>query len=275
MYNFNILYNYIIEYEKMLAAKRERLAAILRDAPPGNIYTQGNGHYTSYVLRHTVDKKRVKKVITSNRSLLAKYADKYYAKALMPVITANHEAAKAFLSLHSGSEIQDVTAKLNKQILMYSNAAHAAGEFDPIAWLNTPYHRLDDFEDPQHPTLRGDYVRSKSESMIADTLFRADILYKPECPLELEDRKTHSTVTYYPDFTILHPVTFEEIYWEHFGGLDDALYASKQARKMQVYSDNGIIQHKNLIITFETENVPFVARQAQQIVDAVFNLELL
>ena len=67
-------------------------------------------------------------------------------------------------------------------------------------------------------TLRGERVRSKSEAMIADTLYRLKIPYKYECPLTIR-RKTgtsRNTKTIYPDFTCLNVRLRQEFVWEHF-----------------------------------------------------------
>ncbi len=271
MYNFDIICDYVAAYEQLLANREKLLTEILSNTLPGDICSQKKGPYISFVKRETVDKKRLKKVISTGDRMLPAYADKYFAKALLPSVIKNHEAAQAFLKKHSGKELRELIGNMDKRILAHSRAAQNVHCFDPEVWLNTPYHRLDDYDAPQFPTLRGEYVRSKSESTIADSLLHAGLLYKPECPLELEDSKTHEIITCYPDFSILHPFTLEEIYWEHFGQMDKADYAAKQCRKLQLYSENGIIQGKNLIITMETKAVPFVARQAEQTIDAFFN----
>ena len=83
------------------------------------------------------------------------------------------------------------------------------------------------------------------------------IPYRYECELVL------GKSTFYPDFTIKHPVTDEILYWEHFGLMEDKLYCQNAYRKLQVYADNGIIPGKNLIVTFETRNNPFSYSDAE------------
>ena len=60
----------------------------------------------------------------------------------------------------------------------------------------------------------------------------------------------------YPDFTILNPETREEIYWEHFGMLDEPEYANKAILKLNEYELNGIHLGHQLIATFETSSQP-------------------
>lgn len=100
-------------------------------------------------------------------------------------------------------------------------------------------------------TKKGDYVRSKSEAIIADTLFDYGIKYKYE-PRIIVDGKVR-----YPDFEVLHPVTYELNWWEHLGRLDDPVYVWNNLEKITtVYGRNGIVLGKNLILTYETSDKP-------------------
>lgn len=60
-------------------------------------------------------------------------------------------------------------------------------------------------------TMNGEYVRSKTEKIIADLLYHLGIPYVYECPLQLSDGKV------YPDFTILNKRT-RRVYSEAFPG---------------------------------------------------------
>ena len=101
-----------------------------------------------------------------------------------------------------------------------------------------------------HVTKSGDRVRSKSEVMIADTLFDNKLLFKPEPALELGDKIV------YPDFEIVHPVTHKLIWWEHFGMMDDPEYSYSAMKKLTEYARNGIVLGENLIVTYETAMAP-------------------
>lgn len=98
-------------------------------------------------------------------------------------------------------------------------------------------------------TKKGHLVRSKSERIIANTLFFHGIEYKYEAPLRL---KNGSVLR--PDFTIMHPVTCKMLYWEHFGIFDDQNYANNTVSKIELYELNDIRLGENLIVTFETKD---------------------
>ncbi|MGN0727997.1 AAA family ATPase [Treponema sp.] len=93
-----------------------------------------------------------------------------------------------------------------------------------------------------HKTKRGEMVRSKSEVIIANMLFDADINYLYEEPLSLKDGSKRS-----PDFTI--PKNGKTIYWEHLGMLQKESYRKDWDVKRKQYEENDIIEGKNLIIS--------------------------
>jgi hypothetical protein len=85
-----------------------------------------------------------------------------------------------------------------------------------------------------HRTEKGDYVRSKSEVIIANMLFANDISYKYEERLYSLEGKEWKL----PDFTIK---TEDEgtFYWEHLGRLSDPEYVEDWKAKKEWYERNG------------------------------------
>ncbi|WGL59961.1 hypothetical protein QEJ31_15620 [Pigmentibacter sp. JX0631] len=81
---------------------------------------------------------------------------------------------------------------------------------------------------PQVLTSFGLKVRSKSEVFIAEKLKENNILFTYEKPLSADGK------TYYPDFTIY--IGKRELYWEHFGLMNDDIYAKKTEIKMKWYN---------------------------------------
>lgn len=110
-------------------------------------------------------------------------------------------------------------------------------------------------------TEKGERVRSKSEKIIADYLYRNEIEYKYEKPLLL---KGFGTI--YPDFTFFSKITGREIYWEHNGRMDDEDYARKAVNKLDVYESNGIYIGERLIVTFETTEKILGTKEIERIV---------
>ncbi len=118
-------------------------------------------------------------------------------------------------------------------------------------WMKADYPKNQKHpESLVHPTVGGIMVRSKSESMIAMALAENNI------PFRYENLLTIGNITIAPDFTLLHPVTKELYYWEHFGMIDNEKYYESFASKIQTYAKANIILGDNLIASFETSENP-------------------
>lgn len=107
-------------------------------------------------------------------------------------------------------------------------------------------------------TDRGERVRSKSEQLIANLLFRLGIPYRYEYPIEVIVNGRRKI--WRPDFTILDVRNRKELYLEHFGKLDDQEESDNYARnafgKMKVYEENGMFEGGCMIYSFETGKAP-------------------
>ena len=103
-------------------------------------------------------------------------------------------------------------------------------------------------ESRRHPTLKGDFVRSKSEALLANLLYANGIEYEYEKPLYLNGHRIH------PDFTINKPGG-RELYWEHRGMAGDVGYDRNWSKKSRVYAENGISEGNGLIITRDVAGV--------------------
>lgn len=117
-------------------------------------------------------------------------------------------------------------------------------------------------------TLRGDYVRSKSEALIADKLFLAGLHYRYESPLRI------GKLTYYPDFQIMHPLNGEIYLWEHFGLLNDPNYATKMVEKIDSYSEIGFVLGKNFMASLETNSCPINIDLVEKSIETVFGVKV-
>ncbi len=98
----------------------------------------------------------------------------------------------------------------------------------------------------RYQTARGEKVRSKSEKLIADTLFAHKIDYYYEKKITLNFREM------YPDFTVTNPLSGQTCYWEHLG-LDSEEYKNTWDFKKRIYGENHIEEGQNLIVTTEND----------------------
>ncbi len=171
-------------------------------------------------------------------------------------------AIKKLLTHNEKSGIQKIFQRFskNRKLLV-----------DPVTFPDKDYETLwhsqkttgnDSFNSPEFLTANGEKVRSKSEVIIADTLSRLKISYKYEMPLELKNGKT-----IYPDFCCLNLRTRQEVFWEHFGIMDDPDYISKAISKIQSIQESGYNLGENFIFTMEKPELPLNPKFVQTMVE--------
>ena len=117
---------------------------------------------------------------------------------------------------------------------------------------------------PEYYTLKGERVRSKSEVIIADMLYQMGIPYHYEYPLYLK-----GLGEIYPDFTVLNIKKRKEIYWEHFGRMDDSEYAEKAVKKMNCYRLSGYYEGENTLYTYETKKQPLNQKVIRSLIESI------
>lgn len=117
-------------------------------------------------------------------------------------------------------------------------------------------------ETPEIYTSQGLRVRSKSEVIIAETLYKNKIPFRYEYPVEIKQSDGSST-TWHPDFYCLNSRTKKEIIFEHFGIMDNPIYAEKTVKKICTYISNKIYPGEKFIFTMETTTQPLNAIQVE------------
>ena len=95
------------------------------------------------------------------------------------------------------------------------------------------------------PVYKGTKFRSKSEMTIAVSLDNMGIeyVYEPQLFFNMK--------TFYPDFVIYIPEIDKVIIIEHFGRMRFLDYRNKNAVKMKDYLDEGLVEGRDIIFTFE------------------------
>lgn len=106
-------------------------------------------------------------------------------------------------------------------------------------------------KETSYRTDRGENVRSKSEKIIADILYKYRIPYVYEPKLKLNNGKY-----LFPDFALLDLKARKTIYWEHFGLASDGEYASKAMTKLGLYENEGIFVGRDLFFSVESSETP-------------------
>ena len=200
------------------------------------------------------------------RAFAEQLAFKKYLSLQLQDLLCQKKALEAYLKQDFSK--MGAAERLLKEHSGYQELLHS--HFKPKSqtyseWAARPYECNTSYpEHLIHKTSAGFSVRSKSESMITHFLYSHQIPFRYECALHL------GTATIYPDFTILHPTTGETYYWEHFGKMDDPIYANNACSKLQLYQSYQIIPTIRLIITYETKQSPLCYEQIEMIAKYYF-----
>lgn len=249
----------MLEKSKQLEKQMQGIQNKLKKMPEGKLICSHTGPYCKWERSDGHKKTYIPK---RDRKLAEKLAAKKYLSALWSDLKHEKDAIDLYLRRHSNYEPQVdklLTDSTEVEKLLSPYLSPLSKELEE--WMNSPYeHNL---KHPEHLTQKvgaKQFVRSKSEAMIAKLLKQNRIPYQYEAKLLLGD------VEVYPDFTIRHPKTGQWLYWEHFGLLDKAEYVKIMHSKLQLYTTHGIMLGINLITTYENQENPLTFEMIEMLV---------
>ena len=261
--------SYIIALEERIAElekiEDECLKIIDDSGIKGSLITRRFGGNYSYCIQHYYNGKAHRKAISKSDAVVSALAKAEYCRSALKLLRAQH------------TQLAGIIAKLPTQ-----NECDIADSFNPgkaivcpdicrprtaiIAEFTGRQSRTDfHSEGLKYQTIRGENVRSKSEVIIADALFNHDLPYVYEYPFTFPNGKTSLV-----DFAVMHPITMQVFYWEHFGMLDNEQYVNDAVRKLNIYEKYGLYPGENLIITRETSSIPFSSAKVEQVIQRFF-----
>ncbi|MGL4485373.1 MAG: hypothetical protein ACRCUS_10505 [Anaerovoracaceae bacterium] len=218
----------------------------------GRVYVTDKTRYLS--IHRPKDKKLMSKLKQKKLSNVLlprlKKADKAMSKfiATMPVIdiaAAIEELPKAYRSV--SNEGLCIVEKKRQKLRLHERSSQML--FEKEEWqkkIKTEY---------------GFNVRSKSEADYVKIFEEMQLDYYYEPKLRIAGK------TIFPDFLLIHPVTNEEIYFEHFGMITFEEYAVENFGKISFYLRNNFIQNKTVFFTFESTDAPFNISDARRIIN--------
>ena len=261
-----------------LNAALEKKQKELEELPEGHLRIAQTSHKPQYY--HYIDPKDFKEVFIprSKDDFARKLAQKDYDQKVIKLLENEINAITTCLSkiCKSGSTPAENASTATKLGDLYAKMCPArqhlvtpvtltteqyAKQWLSVNWQGRPFTP----DTAIHTTSSGIQVRSKSEVLIADALTRMGIPFRYEYPLKLR-RPSGDIVTLHPDFLCLNVESRSEFYWEHFGLMDDPDYSNNAAGKLRLYTENGIIAGRNLIITMETQKEPLTTRLVERII---------
>ena len=262
----------LVELQNLLFTKKKSY----EKAPQGRIRISQNGGHPEYYLLTERGSLRGKYLPHSQKTLARQLAQKDYDARLIKLLQKEITALQNYMKQTSNGraipELYDSLCPARRSLItpaILTNEQYAA-RWQDVSWTGRPFAS----DAPYICTARGERVRSKSEVIIADTLFRYNIPYRYEFPITLKRsnsadirRDFGRSNTLYPDFLCLNTRTRTEFYWEHFGLMDDPAYSNNAAGKLRLYTENGILAGRNLIITMETQTEPPSIKALEKLIE--------
>lgn len=195
--------------------------------------------------------KKSKYISIKDSHIYSKLATQEYDKAAELILQKEYDSLSKFARGYDEGKLGEYYDSLHPDRKCLFEPLELSDKEFVYRWLTKPFEPKEIPPDcSTYKTLRGEYVRSKSEKIIADTLYHYKIPYKYECPLQIGGR------IFYPDFTTLNVRLRREIVWEHFGMVDKPEYYEGMVSKMNFFTDSGMVLGKNYIFTHETSFHP-------------------
>lgn len=250
----------IAKLEDMLKKIDDQLAS----APSGSLKCHKKDgqtyYYNAYMAKDSDKEDNIKwknEYIKKDSPLVKELANKQYYTKLRVAVANNLNQLKRFINKYQENKIDEIYDSLSDERKRLVTPLQLSIKEQVRIWDEEEYEKNNSYpENLRYETDQGDLVRSKSEVIIANILYkhRKDIIYKYEKPLSLvidgRERQVH------PDFSIINIHTGRITYWEHAGLMDDAHYATEFVRKMNAYVYNGLIPGKDVIVSYETQELP-------------------
>lgn len=252
----NKLYQQLLLRRNELMNVREELLENNKRVPPGKLRISKRNSKCQYYQIFDAKDTNGKYINRKNDSLAKALAQKDYNNRLINEVDKELLQIETFLESYKPNKLEETYRNMNPYRKELVTPRFITDEDYLSNWVNGAHSENQFYqEEKRYQTKKGEYVRSKSEVLIANLYYEMEIPYKYECPVVLKDGKTK-----YPDFTILDVSRRRIIYHEHMGLIDNDEYRLTNLKKVMDYSKNGIFMGKNLIITFETKEYPLDMR---------------
>lgn len=254
---------------KHLEEENAKLGPLLDTYPEGELHINRNGKYTRYYQYLGTDHhgSPIRRYIPVRQKHLAVLLwEKGYIHRRIEenqqIISLDEEYLRNQIErkslTYAGSVADDLAASGMAHISSNAGFNDLSPEYQ-ARWQNAEYKKNPRYSESlknKGPDNR--LLRSKSEEFISIALDSFHIPYRYEC--QFMDREI------YPDFTIMRPLDGKIIIWEHLGLWDDPSYRNSVYSKLEVYAGAGYIPGNNLILSFETKEMPFDYEDALEVV---------
>jgi len=198
-----------------------------------------------------------------NLPLAYQLAQKEYDKDILLLADKELRMVKQYLKSFSPSAITDKYFKYRESRQKLVVPVEESDESFIRRWESVEYTGKERYATKtEYSTEKGEYMRSKSELIIANMLYHKGVPYRYEYPVRLK-----GLGTIYPDFTVLRVKDKKTIFWEHFGIMDSEEYREKTFEKMNAYILSGFLPGRDFIQTYETYRHPINVKIIEKIIE--------
>lgn len=264
----NTLFEQLSIRKKKLQEAIDKAQFIVSNSPEGKLRvarTDSGPHYFRIISPHDTNGEYIP---LANRELVSQLAEKSYALQLIKKASEEIKDINRLLNKGTLEQTEEVYTKMNSYRKKLVEPILMSDDEYLSRWINESFRtNLYRCDEKQYETNNHEWVRSKSEKDIANILCSMGIPYRYEAELILKNGGVR-----YPDFTLLDIKKRKQVYFEHFGLMDDSGYRRENFQKLNEYCENGIILGKNLIFSFEAQGSPFNERNIRKMLREVFEL---
>ena len=251
------LEEFLTYYESL----RDYYKKILERCPDAKLRYQKDRGYDQFIYANVKDGKVVRKGINKREDIIRELAKAEFARRALNVIEADIEVLQNAVDGIINFDPDSILESMNyayKQLpeeyffdrnktaisLNLSGADKARIERHK-EWGDAPFTQSDYHpENKNVRTSRGELVRSKSELLIIEDLYRYEV------PKHYEQVIETNGVRFIPDFTF-EDANGELFFWDHFGMMDYPDYAEHNINKIERLNNAGIVLGDRLIVSFD------------------------
>lgn len=256
--NIKHIINLLDEYRKDVLLTLKRLNILIAKGPDSTLSVRKTHGGVYFYKRACPSCENGIYVRKSNTRELKPLAQKLYNTRLKEVVEKERKQIEDCISIlkRTDTSAETVLNSIPEELRSFVDTDIFNDEDEVEKWRREVFMGNNPTRiEKQFKTSNGEIVRSKSELIIAEALKMHGVPYLYERPfyhISVGSRKSNL----YPDFTCFNRRTGRTYYWEHLGMMDNAEYASKNIRRVIEYSGEGVFPGSELILSFETSEVP-------------------
>ncbi|MBQ0165917.1 MAG: hypothetical protein KBT02_02260 [Treponema sp.] len=215
----------------------------------GRLKISANHGRSQFYLVHNGKRKYLKKGLMP---LIRQYAQKGYEQRLLKKIAPWLETLEDMrTAITAGDPVLQTQQALYPARKELIELIHVPDSAFVAAWKAVPFSKMA-VDSDEFRTDNGEFVRSKSELIIANELFKAGVPYRYEYPVVIAETKKQLR----PDFFCLNVRTRQQFAWEHFGMMQKPDYQDKAFDKIQLYRMHKVMPDCEFICTQENLSRP-------------------